>query len=118
MVSLHISLGLWRSGVISNLNVSVLCEIHISVPACYSLPINRRSLHEYAKRGKNVPLSYNSANILAHLIVFLNRLCLGYPPKNPQSLNCWSIHSANFIRLVYWRRHVIFANTIGLSHLE
>ncbi len=52
---------------------------------------NRRCVDEYAKRRQNVPLSDNSANILAYLIDFLNRWRNVNPPpqkkkKNPQNL--------------------------------
>jgi hypothetical protein len=68
----YYSLGLWRSIVISNLNMSFLCKIPLSISACYIL-VNRRCLDEYAKRPQNVSLSYNCANILEHLIDFLIR---------------------------------------------
>jgi hypothetical protein len=40
------------------------------------------------------------------------------PPKNPQNHNWWKIHPANLIRLAYWRRRVISANTIGFGEGE
>jgi hypothetical protein len=40
------------------------------------------------------------------------------PPKNLQN-HYWSkMHAANLIRLAYWRRHVISANTIGFREGE
>ena len=38
--------------------------------------------------GQNVPLSYNCANILAHLIDFLNRRCNVNPPKIRKIFDC------------------------------
>jgi hypothetical protein len=58
---LNFSPALWRSRVILNLNMLFLCIQSISFPAYYSF-INRRCHDEQAKRGQNVPLSYNCAN--------------------------------------------------------
>jgi hypothetical protein len=38
--------------------------------------------------------------------------------KNPQNHNWLKIHPANLIRLPYWRRRVISANTIGFGEVE
>jgi hypothetical protein len=75
-------------------------------------------LDDLAKRRQNVPLSYHSANILAHLIDFLNRECKGNPQKNQQNHSWLKIHPANLIRLAYWRRRVVSANTIGTGEVE
>jgi hypothetical protein len=46
----------------------------------------------------------------------------GEPPppkkKNLRSHSWLKIHPANLIRLAYWRRHVISANTIGFGEGE
>jgi hypothetical protein len=57
---------------------------------------------ENAKRSQDFPLlSYNCANILAHLIDFL--ICR----VNPK---CSNIHPANLIRLAYTRYKCVRAN--------
>ncbi len=98
-LSLRFSLGLWRWRVICNLNMLLLCKENLfSLSACYSL-INKRFLGEYARPGQNDPLSYNSTNILAHLIYFWNKWCQVNPPKNLQNFSCSNIHPENLIRL-------------------
>ncbi len=60
-----------------------------------------------------------SANTIAHLIHFLNRRCQVNPPKNPQTLNYYSIHPANLI--AYSRNKPRFRQYHWLcecSHLE
>jgi hypothetical protein len=42
----------------------------------------------------------------------------GEPQKNPQNPHWLKIHPANLIHLAYWRRRVIFANTIGFGEVE
>ncbi len=69
---MDISLGPWRSMAICHLNMQFLSKKLISFSAGTS-KINKRFHGEYAKRGQNVPLTYNSANILAHLIDFLKK---------------------------------------------
>jgi hypothetical protein len=39
----------------------------------------------------------------------------GEPPKNVQNDIWLKIHPANLIRLAYWRRRIISANTIGFG---
>jgi hypothetical protein len=53
-------------------HVVFLIQIYFRLLSCYSL-IYKRCLDEYVMRGQNVPISYNSANRLAHIIYFLNR---------------------------------------------
>jgi hypothetical protein len=55
---------------------------------------------------------------VAHLIDFLNRRCQLNPPKNPQNHHWLKIHLANLIRLAYWRRRGISANTIAFRERE
>jgi hypothetical protein len=40
------------------------------------------------------------------------------PQKNPQNHNWLKIYPAKLIRLAYWRRHIISANTIGFGEGE
>jgi hypothetical protein len=65
------------------------------------------------KRGQNVPLIYNSANILAHLIDYLNKRREVNPPKNLQIRSALPIQEIIIVPPIYWPRRVISANTIG-----
>jgi hypothetical protein len=71
----------------------------------------------YNRQGKYIPLSYNSANILAHGIFFMNRWGARQTQKNPQNLIClgprclfkkWTV-----VPPIYWRsnqyRHSCFS---------
>jgi hypothetical protein len=78
-------LGLWRSMIFCFMQF--LGKKAISVSACYIL-IDRRCRDENAKKGKNIPLSYNCAIILAHLIYFLNKRS----QVNPQKIRKFDAH--------------------------
>jgi hypothetical protein len=78
------------------------------------------------KRGQNVPLIYNSANILAHLIDFLNKRREVNPPKNLQIRSALPIQEINYgssnilaqtcyFRQYYW---ALLYSVYKFSHLE
>ncbi len=114
-VSFHTSLWLWLSRVISNLNLSFLCKIPISFSACYSLII-RRCLDEYAKRRQNVSLIYNCANILAHLIDFLNIDNARWTPRKIRKISIVCIRVA-YSRNKLWLHQYIGADMFFLPLL-